>query len=184
MDSLGTGFDALLTRGALGLLGIAAAWSVVVVVSVAIEARTRGRIRLSARTGCPPALRLWLLGLFLALFAGVAPAQASGTGSGSGAPDAAISAALDGLPLPDRMSDGSQPLTRRAPVEVVIVRPGDSLWRIAGRLLPADADGTAVAQLTAALYSANRRAIGPDPDLLRPGQHLVVPNPAHQRRNP
>src|SRR3954471_13966701 len=108
MDSLGTGFDALLARGALGVLVIAAAWSVLVVVSVAVEARTQGRVRLSARTGCPPALRLWLLGLFLAIFAGVAPAQASGTGSGSGAPDATITAALDGLPLPDRVVGESQ----------------------------------------------------------------------------
>ena len=183
MHPLGTGFDALLTRGALGVLVIAAGWSVIVVASVAIEARTQGRVQLSARTGCPPALRLWLLGLFVMFFAGVAPAQASGTGSGSGAPDAAITAALDGLPLPDRVVGGPQSATNRSTTDIVVVRAGDSLWRIASRLLPVHSDPATVARTTAALYDANRRTIGPDPDLLSPGQHLVVPNPEHQRRN-
>lgn len=195
MDSLGTDFDTLLTRGAGCALVAAAGWAAVVLVTVALEARTRGRIRLAAHTGCPPALRLWLLGVFVAVFAGVTPAQASdpgpesgpglgpgaragsgpGGGAGSGARSAhpSIGTALDGLPLPDRAVGG--PPRPREP-RGVLVRPGDSLWRIVRDRLPHDAPDAAVAAAVAALYAHNRNTIGPDPDLVRPGQHLDFPD--------
>ncbi|MGY2874012.1 hypothetical protein ACVW00_001202 [Marmoricola sp. URHA0025 HA25] len=169
MDSLGTGFDALLTRGAVGALVLAACWALVVVAAVALEARTEGRLRLAERTGCPPRLRLWLLGAFVALSAGVAPAEASDAGSGP-ARSAGLAAALDGLPLPDRTAG----TPGRAAVLVVQVEPGDSLWRIARALLPAGASDPAVTAEVADLYADNRPAIGPDPDLLMPGQRLLV----------
>jgi nucleoid-associated protein YgaU len=173
VDSLGTDFDALLTRGALAALVVAAGWALAMVVAVALEARTAGRVRLAERAGCPPAVRLWLLGVFVALFAGVAPATASDTGGGTrpGA-GAALGAALDGLPLPDRVAD--EP--RRSPRSIV-VRPGDTLWQIARAHLPQDAADPAVAALVTHLYAVNRRTIGPDPDLIRPGQRLLVDVP-------
>lgn len=58
----------------------------------------------------------------------------------------------------------------------VVVRPGDSLWRIAERHLHEHADDAAVAAEWPRWYEANRAAIGPDPDLLRVGQVLHRPD--------
>jgi hypothetical protein len=182
VDSLGTDFDALLTRGALALLVLAGCWALVVVVVVALEARTGGRVRLAERAGCPTGLRLWLLGCFVAIFAGVAPANASDTGSGpmDGDGRTAIATALDGLPLPDRVTANSDRMTT-AHGRVVVVEPGDSLWRIARGLLPAGASDADVAAAVSRLHAANRRTVGPDPDLLQPGQRLLVDRPdTHQ----
>lgn len=171
VDSHGTDFDTLLTRGALGALVLAGGWAVLVVAAVALEAHTGGRIRLAESAGCPPRVRLWLLGAFVAVFAGVAPASASDTGSGTSG--ATVEAALDGLPLPDRVAGA--PHHSRAPV--VVVQGGDSLWRIARRRLPAGSADHEVAAAVAALYAANHRTIGPDPDHLVPGQRLLVDDP-------
>jgi nucleoid-associated protein YgaU len=66
----------------------------------------------------------------------------------------------------------------------VVVRPGDSLWRIAQARLPSDADDAQVAAAVATLYAANRPVIGPDPDRLEPGQHLVFPDPPAHSEEP
>ena len=57
----------------------------------------------------------------------------------------------------------------------VVVRPGDCLWDIAVRRLPPGASRAEVAATVTRLHALNRRLIGPDPDLLRPGQRLAVP---------
>ena len=49
-----------------------------------------------------------------------------------------------------------------------VVRPGDSLYKIAKLEL---GDGNKWRQI----YEANRKTIGPDPNLIRPGQQLVMP---------
>jgi nucleoid-associated protein YgaU len=59
--------------------------------------------------------------------------------------------------------------------EVVVVRPGDTLWDIARRHLPRPATSTDVAAAWPHWYAANRAAIGPDPALLRPGTRLRSP---------
>lgn len=58
----------------------------------------------------------------------------------------------------------------------VLVRPGDCLWTIAAEHLPAGADDAAIARAWPAWYAANATTIGADPDLLLPGQRLVVPD--------
>jgi nucleoid-associated protein YgaU len=171
--TLGTDFDTTLTRGAVGALGLAAVWAVLVVVAVALEARTGGRLRFAERTGCPPAVRAWLLGVLVAVLAGVAPAEASDSGSQAGS--GTVDAALDGLPLPDRPAGAAPPPARA--VTRVVVRPGDSLWRIARERLP-DATNAEVSRAVDALYADNRRSIGPDPDVIRPGQPLDFPSPS------
>jgi hypothetical protein len=177
MDSLGTDFNALLTRGALVALLVAGVWAATVVASVAVEARTSGRLRFAHRTGCPPAVRVWLLGVFTVVLGGLAPAQASDQGTGHGTPPGTeVRTALDGLPTPDRAIDRRDRLRRRGTVDGVVVAPGDSLWRIAERRLPGDADPATVATAVASLYAANRTAIGPDPDRIVPGQHLDFPD--------
>ena len=174
--ALGTDFDTALTRGALVALALAAVWVVVVVATVALEARSAGRIRLAERTGCPPVVRWWLLGLFVVLLAGVSPAEASDSGSPAG-PDqvgaGTIGPALDGLPLPGRAAP--PPPAAHRPAHVV-VEPGDSLWQIARERLPGATDAE-LSRAVASTYAANRRSIGPDPDRIRPGQRLVFPSP-------
>lgn len=59
------------------------------------------------------------------------------------------------------------------------VEPGDSLWRIAALVLrspgtgePTSAD---IAQFWPVIYDANRTLIGDNPNLIFPGQQLVIP---------
>lgn len=102
-----------------------------------------------------------------------------------------------GLPLPDRVAGqpersasaptrlerGTTPALApreapRTPVDARAVRvtSGDSLWLIAAAQLTAETgrppDDTAVAARWQQIYAANRDRIGPDPDLILPGQHL------------
>jgi len=80
------------------------------------------------------------------------------------------------LPYPDR---AVAPHHQRPPVvqdpRVIVVRPGDSLWTIAGRDLGPGASDAEVTARWQALYAANRRVIGPDPDLIEPGLRLLQP---------
>lgn len=57
----------------------------------------------------------------------------------------------------------------------VVVRRGDSLWLIAARHLGPQATAQDVAEEWPRWYAANERLVGPDPDLILPGQELVVP---------
>lgn len=58
----------------------------------------------------------------------------------------------------------------------VTVRPGDSLWRIAARHLPAGASDAEIAAAWPLWYEANRTVIGSDPGLIHPGQVLAPPD--------
>ena len=67
--------------------------------------------------------------------------------------------------------------TKQQPAQVVVVvRPGDTLWDIARRHLPASATSSDVARAWPRWYAANRAVIGPDPALLRPGTRLRSPD--------
>ena len=81
---------------------------------------------------------------------------------------------LDGLPFPDRGTT-IQPVSAKTSGDHV-VQPGESLWTIAASALPPHADAAHVASASAAWYDANRTTIGPDPDVIQPGQHLVSPH--------
>ncbi len=129
-----------------------------------------------AEAACPRIARgavVGVLGLGLgAAVTGPALADASGTAAGAGA--------LDGLAVPDRAT-GSAPQAATHPVlretrPAVRVRPGDSLWAIANRLLPAGADDARVTAAWHRLHRANLARIGDDPDLIQPGTRLVVPD--------
>ncbi|HEY5134610.1 MAG TPA: LysM domain-containing protein [Candidatus Nanopelagicales bacterium] len=61
--------------------------------------------------------------------------------------------------------------------EIYVVRPGDTLWDIARRHLPASSAAADLARSWPRWYSANRAAIGPDPSPLRPGMRLRSPEP-------
>lgn len=71
------------------------------------------------------------------------------------------------------------PVTRVPTPAAVVVAPGDTLWGLADRALRAEGDAAPSAATVAASWpswwSANRDAIGADPDLLRPGTRLLAP---------
>lgn len=81
-----------------------------------------------------------------------------------------------GLPLPERAVGPAHAARDRT----VVVRPGDTLWALAAVALPAGASETAVAAAWRRTYQLNRAVIGADPDLIRPGQVLVLAHPRHK----
>jgi hypothetical protein len=58
----------------------------------------------------------------------------------------------------------------------VTVRPEDSLWLIAARRLGPSASPAQIAAAWPGWYHANADVIGPDPNLIRPGQILIDPD--------
>ena len=68
---------------------------------------------------------------------------------------------------PDAVSVAAVFVTAARPAAGYVVQPGDTLSGIAARL--------AVRGGWPALYAANRRAIGPDPNVIQPGTVLVLP---------
>lgn len=60
---------------------------------------------------------------------------------------------------------------------LVTVRQGDTLWSIAAERLPGSPTVEQVVQTWPRWYAANRQLIGPDPDLILPGQQLRAPSP-------
>ncbi len=101
-------------------------------------------------------------------------------GSGSAS---ATALPLDGLPLPDLPEVTSPPRSLDA---LVRVRPGDSLWSLAAEHLGPAAPDPAVDRLWRRWYAANRAVVGPEPDLLLPGQLLRPPDiqPPRRRTSP
>ena len=67
------------------------------------------------------------------------------------------------------------PHPERAVTEDVVVRRGDTLWDIAARALGPEAAAADIAASWPRWHAANRSTIGPDPDLIRPGQLLRPP---------
>jgi hypothetical protein len=80
--------------------------------------------------------------------------------------------------VPDRPTAGAPTRytdLRSGQAARVVVRPGDSLWSIAATELGPNATAEAIAARWPAWYAANRQLIGPDPDLILPGQVLRTP---------
>lgn len=173
-------FATLVTALAALVLQVSLTWLLLLTVLVVLEPLA-GR-DLTSYAGCPAALRAALLaccGLAaVGMLAG--PAQAAPV-SQSPAPDAPVSQLLDGLPLPDRTLGGiAPPVSSHTSTGTVLVRRGDTLWGIASRHLPGSADDAQVQRAADALYTSNRSQVGPDPDLIRPGQRLRLPTTPHQ----
>jgi nucleoid-associated protein YgaU len=164
------------------------------VLAVAAAARVARRPRLAgladrvAYRTTPAALRrLVIAGCGVALSASAVVLPASATTRAAPHARPGPSARLEvpdlaGLPLPDRTAGPH--LSHRvagSPQRWLTVHPGDSLWAIARRLLPAGADDHEVALASGRLASANRTTIGADPDLILPGTRLRVPDHIHRR---
>jgi nucleoid-associated protein YgaU len=153
----------------------------------------RGVRRVGHAARLPGGLRrLVLAGCGVAMLSGLA-APALAAGGRSPAPPAHASplahrdrglSVLVGLPLPERAVAPRAPQTRPRPTLSVVVRSGDCLWSIAARDLPADASPVEVAHRWHALYAANHDLIGPDPDVIEPGQRLRLPVRTPVRKDP
>lgn len=76
---------------------------------------------------------------------------------------------------PVRTAAPAVPATPATHAGPLVVRPGDSLWSLTERELGPQATPAQVAAAWPRLYAANRRVIGPDPDLIHPGLRLVRP---------
>jgi len=167
-------YDALLLALAAWVLLGCAAWAVLIGLAAVVETTSAGRLPATAWVGCPRTLRrLLLTGLGVAL-ASAGPLQSSASASAE-AP----------LPVPARpvgtVQPGSHPADNQAgPRPGLVVRPGDSLWRIAEQRLRSSASANEVAALALRLHHRNRGVIGPDPDLIRPGQRLALPPRPHR----
>ena len=77
-------------------------------------------------------------------------------------------------PAPGAVATAPGEPTAAPPPGVYVVRQGDCLWRIAARHLGAGATPAEIDLAWRHIYDANRAVIGPDPDLLLPGQQLLV----------
>lgn len=156
-------FDVALQVVLSGALLACWCWWTVLAGALALELALTGS---TSRTGhhVPRAARLAVVAVCGAgsLVGLAGPASADPAGRG-----AAELHVLTGLAVPDRVTS-----PERAPQRaldsgaVVTVRPGDTLSAIAAGL---GLDWQA-------LYAANREVVGSDPDLIRPGQRLVVPS--------
>jgi len=81
---------------------------------------------------------------------------------------------LNGLPFPDRGATAEP--TGASTATHHVVQAGESLWSIADASLSPRATTAEVATASAAWYEANRSTIGPEPDLILPGQELTAPD--------
>ena len=171
-------FETVLVGVAAVAAACCAVWVWVVTTVTAAEAAT-GRVRHRVR-GCPEAWRrLVLSACGVALASGLlVPAHAAET-AGNDRRDP-IATLVRGLPLPDRPTSGHPaPASRHRPAPgpegVLVVRPGDTLWSLAAGRLPLGATHGEVEAAWRRLYAANRAVVGADPNLIRPGQRLRVP---------
>lgn len=70
---------------------------------------------------------------------------------------------------------GGRSQTQDPGSQEVVVRRGDTLWDLAARHLGPEATDADVAEEWPRWYAANRDVLGEDPDLILPGQRLLVP---------
>lgn len=179
-------FERLLVQGSALAVVLCAGWWWVVTTVVVLEALVgTTRDRSSRARGVPAPVRRWVLAAcgVAVLSGGLSPAHATpGSVHRDDRPRDGV-VTLDGLPLPERPSGSLvAPAARRpdrVPREVepaeVVVRPGDSLWTIAATALGPGADSATVTAYWQRIHLLNRRVVGTDPDVIRPGQHLALP---------
>ena len=112
------------------------------------------------------------------------PGPTAATAAALPPPTTAPPAAAEGdRPTPPAATTASsRPTIRSAPAApvpdapgTVTVRQGDTLWAIAARHLGPDASDAQIAAAWPVWYASNALLVGPDPDLILPGQVLTVP---------
>ncbi len=194
--TLGEATFADLLVGSMAVVGVIATCWLWLAATHVVVAATRGRAA-RATWGLPRAgARLLLAGCGVALTAGVSMGAANAD-AGPAVTDRPIPSSdrlIEGLPLPGRPTlppprhadAPASPGRSLAPVTQrelgassrggqVRVASGDCLWAIATRWLPEGATDGEIAATVTELHHLNRRVIGPDPDLIRPGQVVTLP---------
>lgn len=164
----GSGFESMLVRACAAVGCGCAFWGWLAAVAVVVEALPASTPTPTRQTpGVPPVIRrLVLAACGVALAATATPALAApGSDTAQGMPGV-----VAGLPYPARAMDQPQQTDR-----AVVVRPGDSLWAISARRLPAGADDAEITSAWRELYRHNRDVVGDDPSLIHPGQRLELP---------
>lgn len=162
-------------------------------VTATLVVRDAGAGRTRPRPGLPRPAARWLVAACGVAALGSVGATAHATGGhGPHTVDTAGAGTgtgvLAGLPLPQRASTATRvslllvryadrPQARSHRERVVEVRPGDTLWALARRTLPPGATDAAVDRRWPQIHALNRAVIGPDPDLIQPGQRLRLPRP-------
>ena len=187
------GFAELLVGGCAAGAAVAAAWLWLVTTDVVVgllrgRAGSGRRPRVGAVRGVVlAACGVAVLGSTTTAATAAPPAPglpAVATDADTG-PDAPRSGRrlLDGLPLPDRATGrlpAREPRAARPPVDPGRpdhhrVHPGDCLWTIAALHLGPGATPTEIAAYWRRVHAVNAAVIGPDPDLVHPGQVLQLP---------
>ena len=80
-------------------------------------------------------------------------------------------------PPPPRPDPATRPRETAARERRVEVRKGDCLWTLAAEVLGRGASDADIDRYWRTIYAANRDVVGGDPDLIFPGQVLVLPEP-------
>lgn len=145
----------LLAALAAWLLVGCAGWWLLICAAATLETISSGRVRATSWVGCPSSVRRLLLASVGVALVSAGPTHADATQT---------------LPVPARPLGATT--DRQA---ALVVRPGDTLWRLASDRLRPQAPAGEVAALVERLHHRNRQRIGPDPDLIQPGQRLIVP---------
>lgn len=172
-DLAGLPYEEALVLVAGLLLSACIIWWWFVTTVAVVEAATAVRL-----VGCPDVVRrAVLVACGLGLATGMTPSIADTT-AGSPPSHSTGPASLAGLQVPDRSParirmHPTQP--QRQGDSTVLVVPGDSLWAIAEARLPTDATNADIDAFWRAIWQANRRVVGDDPDLIHPGTELRVP---------
>jgi nucleoid-associated protein YgaU len=124
--------------------------------------------------GCPARRRTTLRRVVFACCGVALAAPAAGASADEQQPLPPAPASVAGLPFPDRAVGPAHP-PASGRTRTVVVEPGDCLWHLAAAGLPADATPAEITARWREIYRLNRTLIGADPDLIEPGQRLVVP---------
>lgn len=104
------------------------------------------------------------------------PAQASATTTSTTATDVVMKVAPEAQTQPPKKNGLEGESTAAS---TYVVRPGDSLWRIAQRQVGGTSDGD-IPGYWRRLVAVNRhRLASGNPDLIYPGEELVLPPPEH-----
>lgn len=184
-------FDVVLVAGCEVALVAVGGWLWLVTGVVVLDAARGHRRR---RRGIPaPVRRMLLVACGVALTGSLAAPTYAGPVAHR---DDRPGSVLQGLPLPERVSTAlhvarlvasTAAHTERAAAQhrpeaparpaprTVVVEPGDTLWALAAASLPPGASDADVAARVALLHRTNRATLGPDPDLILPGQELRLP---------
>jgi resuscitation-promoting factor RpfA len=190
------GVDSAAVQLTSAALWLAAVWLAVGLAAIGASALPGGAGRLArhlARAVLPHAIYRVAAGA-AGIGVVLSPALAVAAGPGATATSAATAPAGAIIPTPSWPTDDtlpaptwptttgttassppSTPTAASHPASTVVVRRGDSLWRIAASRLPGHPSERRIAASWPRWYAANRTVVGNDPDHIVPGQLLHVP---------